>query len=654
MLNQSQNKSMRLFAPTLLFIASIPSAKAIQPHPRLILTPDRVTTLSGSSTTTHQHLWQLAYQSAEDFRTEPIPAMADAHNRYRYLGDTMPALGLAYLVTHEPQYLDAAVSWITAMLAVPEWKGSQNLGRSAWATGCALLYDWLYDELDEELRNRLRDRLIRESRLIIEDASYWRVLSNHLFNETAALGLVGLSLDGEAEGAEEILAQADQWTEDIIEYAPRDGSWGEGVQYWQYGLSHFVLFLEAAATAGYKDYISDYGWLEQTIYFPIHFSLPGRPLEVLNFSDCNSGGYKPPFIPYLLASWYENGYYQDYGNRVLREESHKFSWIDFLAYDPSVQPVTIHELPTLKHFSDNDFVAMRSDWSDMATIVGFRSGPAPGHRNQNNPERVEKQGFGPGHSHPDINSFCLFAHGEWLAIDPGYTHHKLTANHNTILVNGHGQAGAGQKWMQYMEFEAREPAPAILRVESNPIYDYVLGDAGNIYIDEAELQSFRRHLLFLKPDMILILDDLEARVDSRFEWLLHGRESIIETGTHEYEIVRNGVRLWVHPIQPEAYQAEIQERELDASDVNGKIVTLNLKTESIKRARFLVALCALPDESSPAPRIKNTGGKLSIKHQDQKWTVGVLQPAEIVHPSNPVFVVRSPRVKSEEYSFVRH
>ncbi|UCH09576.1 MAG: hypothetical protein JSU61_10150, partial [Fidelibacterota bacterium] len=170
----------------LVFGVALLSAQSLPPHPRLILTSDRIAALEGAITSSHQHLWQLVQQSADDFSIEPIPAMTDAHNRYRYLGDTMPALGLASLVTGEPRYREAAVRWISAMLAVPEWTGSQNLGRSAWATGCALLYDWLYDDLDEALRSRLRDRLIRESRIIIEDASYWRVLSNHLFNETAA------------------------------------------------------------------------------------------------------------------------------------------------------------------------------------------------------------------------------------------------------------------------------------------------------------------------------------------------------------------------------------------------------------------------------------------------------------------------------------
>jgi len=652
-LNESRKTALLLILLLTFHISGLAGQISAE-RPRLILTPERVAALRDSPDPTHRLLWRLTIQRADGFVSQRIPDMTDAHNKYRYIGDTMPVLGLAYLLTSETRYLDASREWLSAVLSVPEWKGSQNLGRSAWATGCALLYDWLYDDLCDELRTWIRERLVAEAQILIEDASYWRLLSNHLFNETAALGLIGLALSGDAEEAEKFLTQAEEWTLSIIQHAPRDGSWGEGVRYWQYGLSHFILFLAASATNGRKDFISDYGWLKETGFFPIHFSLPGKPKEVLNFSDCKSRGYQPPFIMYQLASWYGNGFYQDYGDQILSPESHKFSWMDFIAYDPAVPPESIHTLPTLKHFSDNDFVTMRSGWQSDAALVGFRCGPASGHRNQRHPLLLEKRGFGPGHGHPDINSFCLFAYGEWLAIDPGYTHLKLTANHNTVLVNGHGQAGAGQKWLEYMEFVAREPASAILRVESNPVYDYVLGDAGNIYVDEAELQSFRRHLLFLKPDMVVIADDLEGKIDSRFEWLIHGRESITQTGDNHFEIIRNGVRLWVYPILPDDYRAVIQERELDALDVDGYIVTLKLEVESARQTRYLVLLCALKEASSTTPRVAFDGETLKIQHSGKDWVIKVLKPSVNVQPSDAILVLKTPKQReSAGYSFIR-
>jgi hypothetical protein len=115
------------------------------------------------------------------------------------------------------------------------------------------------------------------------------------------------------------------------------------------------------------------------------------------------------------------------------------------------------------------------------------------------------------HAHPDINSFSIFARGQWLAVDPGYSRVKDTRDHNTVIVNGKGQAGEGGQWLDYWAFQQRQPAPAIRLAESTSTHDTVLGDAGAIYVDEARLRQFRWQVLFLKPDVFVIADDIEAQ-----------------------------------------------------------------------------------------------------------------------------------------------
>jgi hypothetical protein len=630
-------------------------------HPRLILTPQKIEYLKSSVETTHRHLWKQVIALADNFRNEPIPRMEDAHNRWRYIGDTMPVLGLVYLMSGNSKYVEAAENWIKALLDVPEWKGSSNLGRSAWVTGCALLYDWLYDELNEQTLARIRSRLQKEGSILVEDAAVWRSLSNHLLIETTALGMIGLTLDGEIPEAAEFSKIADQRTMQIITDAPLDGSWGEGVQYWQYGLGYFLRFLEASYTSGFNDYYAEYNWLKLTGFFPIYFSLPGRPTQVINFSDCGSDRYLPAFLFYFPASHYHQGYFQKFAEMVQFYESHKFSWLDFIAYNPSVPTKDIVELPTLKHFADNDFVTMRSSWDRDATTIGFRCGPAPGHRNQQDSNLVKKHGFGPGHGHPDINSFNIFAYGEWLAIDPGYSKLKETRNHNTVIVNGHGQAGEGKTWLDYMAFESREPAPAILRVESNPVYDYVLGDAGNIYVDAASLQYFRRHLLFLKPGTVVILDDLTAKSESQFEWLLNARDSIEAIGNGNFQIVRNKVRLWIHPILPTNHKVLIYDREVDASDVRdetdiagGKMKSLNLQIGGVTSTRYLVVLCPLKNLSAEPPEVDFRNNLLSIKHADQKFKVSIIETESLKNADDPALVIKEPTWSGEmDYHFIR-
>ncbi|HLP71289.1 MAG TPA: heparinase II/III family protein, partial [Bacteroidales bacterium] len=474
-------------------------------HPRLIITRHNIDDYKSKSKGTHRQLYDLAIRKADEFSKREPPRPQNAANTYREIGETMPSLGLAYLLTGDKKYLSAAEKWINVLLDVPSWDGSQNLGRSAWVTGTGQLYDWLYDDLNKDLKERMLTRLKSEAEIIQKTAAKTRALSNHLLIETSALGTVGLILPGDDPMRDTFLKQATQWTEYIISNAPLDGSWGEGVQYWEYGLGYFLRFLEGASTAGYHDYFNSYDWLKKTGRFPLHFSVPDNLTRVINFGDCGSDRYIPAFLLYLPAGKYRDGVLQDYALKIQAAEPHKFSWLDFLTYDPSLEPVDYRTVENeFFHFEDNGYVTMRSSWKEDATLIGFRCGPAPGHANQAKPERMINEGYGPGHQHPDINTFVVYSNGTWLAIDPGYVYLKETRNYNTVLVNGKGQAGAGSQWLDYREFEKREPAPKITLAETTSDYDYVIGDAGNIYVDEAGLEFFERQIMFLKPDVIII------------------------------------------------------------------------------------------------------------------------------------------------------
>ena len=71
----------------------------------------------------------------------------------------------------------------------------------------------------------------------------------------------------------------------------------------------------------------------------------------------------------------------------------------------------------------------------------FKCGPFIGH------DAMDKFSYDPGggHVHPDANHFVLFGGGQWLMRDDGYQP-KWTGQHNTLLVNGHGQLGEGAEW----------------------------------------------------------------------------------------------------------------------------------------------------------------------------------------------------------------
>jgi len=589
--------------------------------PRLIITNQNIKDLARKAETTHKHLFELTILLADDFMEEEPPQAQNAHNKYRSIGESLPSLGLAYQLTKDDKYLSGAEKWIEALLAVETWEGSANLGRSSWITGIAQTYDWLYHHLDDDLKKRMISRLTKEADIVKNTAASHRALSNHLLIETSALGTVGLILEDDDPDRESFLMQANEWTEYIIQNAPLDGSWGEGVQYWQYGLGYFLRYLEGAQTSGYHDYFKDYHWLKKTGRFPIHFSVPDKLTRVINFSDCGTDRYIPAFLLYLPASKYRDGVVQDFALKIQASKPHKLSWFDLLTYDASLNPIEYKSVEdNFHHFDDHGFVTMRSSWEKDATLVGFRCGPGPGHANQAKPERISNRGYGPGHQQPNINHFVIYANGTWLAIDPGYTHLKETQNHNTILVNDNGQAGAGERWLDYMAFQSREPAPKIMLAETTEEYDYVIGNAGNIYVDEAGLEYFERQLMFIKPDIIIIADRLKGKANSSFEWLLQANEiANIEKISSSFEIEKEKAALSVFPLLPSGMVSDVTERKMHASDVHGSpdydqdealIRTIKMKTTGFETEFLVVLTVNKPGDSRPVVSMKN--GTISI------------------------------------------
>ena len=156
-----------------------------------------------------------------------------------------------------------------------------------------------------------------------------------------------------------------------------------------------------------------------------------------------------------------------------------------------------------------------------------------------------------GHAHAAHNGFTINYGGRQLFGGTGYYSnfndkhtlmHYRSRGHNTILADGLAQAIGenGYGWLA--------------RFADNEALTYTLGDASHAYdsirtpfwIDRMEksevaytpenglgdpgVTRFRRHFLFLKPDVIVVYDELEARKPVAWTWLLHSHNRMTPAG----------------------------------------------------------------------------------------------------------------------------
>ena len=186
-----------------------------------------------------------------------------------------------------------------------------------------------------------------------------------------------------------------------------------------------------------------------------------------------------------------------------------------------------------------------------------------------------------------------------------------------------------------MAFQNREPAPKIMLTETRDEYDYVIGNAGNIYVDEAGLEYFERQLMFIKPNIIIIADRLKAKAGSSFEWSLQANEiANIEKRASGYEVEKEKASLSMFPLLPSGVSSEVTERMLEASDVYGsseydqdeaRLRTIKLKTTGSETNYLVVLTVNKPGETRPVVsindgliRIVKEGEEILVNHHPER------------------------------------
>ncbi len=550
-------------------------------HPRYLLNEARITTLKSRIKTTHKKLWEIVEQKADSFNGRQPALGENTQSSMRRVGRELPWMALAYVLTENPVHLDNAKKWMMALCECADWDGGESLGAGECLSAVAIGYDWLYHKLSESERNYIKERLVHHAELMKNGPPqhHDRWLANHNHVENSGLAAAGFVLYDEVPQAIDWLRQTGLSFKQTFEIISPDGSSDEGHQYWAYSTESLLCYAVAARDLLGMNYF-DNDFMKNAPYFIIFSNLPRMESGnyVMTYGD-SSRGYdarNPAYILYRLASEFNNGFAQDIACKMTEQgigaDDYK-TWCSLIWYDPDVKPVSISELPTFKHFENIGWITTRSGWDEDAVMIGFKCSPFHGHKLQPYYEKMtdlgwEFQELAGGHCHPDIDSFQIYAYGKWLAIDPGYERPKYTRTHNTILVNGAGQlgesAGAGKG---YLYFDRKTVAQAkakstIIRADSRADYDYIIGDAGNIYPASTGLKKFYRHLLYIKPDIILVVDELQADRPCRFEWRLHTEQGIDKVSGNYFIAKNQDVVMDTHIVRPEPVETLIEGKYL--------------------------------------------------------------------------------------------
>ncbi|MFW5836631.1 MAG: hypothetical protein ACOCVM_01385, partial [Desulfovibrionaceae bacterium] len=195
---------------------------------------------------------------ARDILAEPVPASLAGYNdnTIRNLGDKLPWLAMAHLITGKAAFADRALEWMDRFAAAPTWASGRDIGAAHVLFGMAVAYDWLHARISELRRQSYRRAMARHAAvlhdLLTGKKIWWArdLLQNH--NHTCAMALVaaGVVLRSETPGAEAWFRDGLDDVKQVLQVMPSDGASFEGVGYWSYSLQSLLKAVMAAGAEG--------------------------------------------------------------------------------------------------------------------------------------------------------------------------------------------------------------------------------------------------------------------------------------------------------------------------------------------------------------------------------------------------------------------
>jgi len=435
-------------------------------------------------------------------------------------------LALLFTLTGEKTHLERSKALTLALLRLKSDSRNDLTISHALAT-----LAWTYDLLYEEWTPAERREILEGTRALgtgffsrtAAPLGYWSyiLLQNHAHVACTGFGLAGLAFHDEIDCAREWVQWAHRMYRTISWLLPADGSSCEGPSYGAYSLERRLMYYETAKRLLGEDLYEPAErhaaqWIRHQLLpdpKPWRNALPWG--DTLPFYDYHG----PVHILFALAARFQDPEIQGLALRLWRLKigARNLGFYHLLNYDPHVPEGKLDDKPRARHFEDLDLVCSRSDWSENATLVSCMCGPYQGHR-------AMKEGdgdLGGAHAHPDSASLQLYARGEFLLSDPGYEHIKHTDHHNTLLVNNHGQLGGGIKWFNVNRVLHFGGTAEILAYRDDARSTAFIGDPTKNYVPEVTLERFRRHVCFVRPDYLVVLDELIGQGPSIFMQLWH-------------------------------------------------------------------------------------------------------------------------------------
>ncbi|MDA0747142.1 MAG: heparinase II/III family protein [bacterium] len=460
------------------------------------------------------------------------------------------------------------------------------------------------DALDEKTAHRLERiaiiRCLQPALEAMQTRKYWWTECTHNWRSVMAgsFAIGGMAFSDVFDNWKELVEYGLEGILVVLEEGDRAGGWQEGPGYWEYGIGHCAEFAASLKllTRG-KVNLFQHRYLKNTGDFRIYMT--PSPRRVWNWSDGGKIAGSSITLS-ILAREYQNSAYQ-----AAALQSGVVSLQQLFHLDLNLKkqaPTAGTRFPLTRIFPDNGLAVMRTGFKKNDTFVGVKAGIVGPEVN---------------HEHVDPGSLVIFAAGrELLAeldswpyaqtpsgkasgfFDKGGRRWDYDGNgiigHNLVLLEG-----------RYPPFSA-STRTRLKHVELDANNELVIVDSTAVH--RALAHRVRRYVVFLRPDIVLLVDDIRARERIRTRCLFHylDRASV---EPDSFTFASGSARLHGQSIYPSVEENIIlgkEERLITYHTERGRTDRTNnyVYTANLHRSKDLVFVTGLHFGRHPLPKVQ--------------------------------------------------
>lgn len=516
----------------------------MNPHPRILMTADLLAKKKAGTLTdtAFNGRWRTLKGAAGNALTE---------NSREWL----PTLAAMSLLTDDPKWVARAEVLLGSLPAkgTTPIEGDRGKAVGAEVFQLAIAYDWLHDRLQPALLLQLQSVLEKWGQWIWPEtnptrATAWQIdapWSNYYWEYMRACWLAGLALEGDSPVGDTLLNLArNRWTMRALPWLTEHAPAGYMAEGSNYGAGSLVSLLECVYADRTARGFAIAPWVQEAFETVIQMTSPGMGIKAA-FGD-QSSAYKgvhsdtDRMIGLLMATFGgaagQARWWLDSIARNRSKRAQELMW-DYLFYPSDTPPFTNYAPPIFRYDAGAGYVSTRGGPERDAVQVQVVCGPTV------------------SGDHMDAAGTLIVTRGNDPLIDHAKRWSASGLQHGAEYVNlptvdGRGQNNQADQTARITKAEDTERT-TLIQMDLGQAYNYDIGGAQATRFIKP-LKSFRRTLLFLRPGILFVHDQIEKNNPASIvAWHLNHHQGLISAGQGGFMVKEAASELHVKALAPD-------------------------------------------------------------------------------------------------------